>query len=238
MAEDTRIPQHVAIIMDGNGRWAKKRGLPRPMGHREGCKILEELVESVSDLGVRYLTVYAFSTENWKRTEEEVSAIMALFRFYIKKLLKIAMEKNVRVVIIGDRTKFDEDLASFLDYIEKETAENTKLTFTMGLNYGARDEIRRAVTSLAEDVSAGKLLPRDVTEEKISEKLDTRLLPEPDLLIRTGGEMRLSNFLMWQLAYTELYFTDVLWPDFTMDDFKKAIEAYQGRERRYGGAKA
>ncbi|MBP5255110.1 MAG: isoprenyl transferase [Lachnospiraceae bacterium] len=231
----SRVPAHVAIILDGNGRWAKKRGLPRSVGHSEGCKTVEQTVRDAADLGIRYLTVYGFSTENWKRDSDEVSALMTLFRFYVKRLLNIAKENNVRVVMIGDRNRFDRDLIEGVNRLERETADNTRMTFVIALNYGARDEIRRAAAKIAADVRDGKLSPEDVTEKTVSDALDTAGIPDPDLLIRTGGEMRLSNYLLWQCAYTEFYVTDLLWPDFNKGELVRAIEDYNGRERRYGG---
>ena len=230
-----KVPSHVAIIMDGNGRWAQRRGLPRKMGHVEGCKIVEQTVRDAADLGIDYLTVYAFSTENWKRSEEEVSALMQLFRIYTKKLLKVANEKNVRVIMIGERSRFAPDLIEGLNNLEEKTKNNTRMTFVIAVNYGSRDEIRRGMTRMAQDVKEGKLEPEAITEQIISGYLDTAGIPDPDLLIRTSGELRLSNFLLWQLAYTELYVTDVLWPDFCKAELEKAIDAYGTRERRYGG---
>ena len=237
MAEDMglRIPGHVAIILDGNGRWAKKRGLPRNMGHVEGCKVVEQTVEDAARLGIKYLTVYGFSTENWKRSAEEVGALMQLFRYYMKRLLKVAKKNDVRVIMIGERSRFDADIIRGLDRLENETKENSRMTFTIAVNYGSRDEITRAVRRMMEDCAAGRLSPEDVSEELVGSYLDTRELPDPDLLIRTSGEERLSNYLLWQLAYTEFYFTDVLWPDFNKEELVKAIEKYNGRDRRFGG---
>lgn len=235
MDENFTIPKHVAIILDGNGRWAKMRGLPRSMGHKEGCKVVEQTVEDAARLGIEYLTVYGFSTENWKRDAEEVGALMMLFRYYMKRLLGIAKENNVRVKMIGDRSRFDEDIIEGLNALENETAMNTGLTFVIAVNYGARDEIRRAVTKIAEEVKSGSLQPEDITEQMISDHLDTAGMPDPDLLIRTGSEMRLSNYLLWQNAYTEFYVTDILWPDFTREELEKAIANYNKRERRFGG---
>jgi undecaprenyl diphosphate synthase len=235
--EEMRIPAHVAIIMDGNGRWAKMRGLPRKMGHVEGCKVVEQTVEDAARLGIRYLTVYAFSTENWKRSEDEVDALMQLFRFYTKRLLKIANENNVRVKMIGERNRFAPDIVEGIQALEDTTRNNTGLTFVIAVNYGSRDEIRRGMTRMMQDCKEGKVNPEEVSEEMISSYLDTAGMPDPDLLIRTSGEERLSNFLMWQLAYSEFYFTDVLWPDFTKEELVKAIEAYNSRDRRFGGAK-
>lgn len=238
MEQNLKIPRHVAIIMDGNGRWAQKRGLPRKMGHVEGCKVVEQTVEDAARIGIEYLTVYAFSTENWKRSEDEISALMKLFRFYMVKLLGVAKANNVRVKMIGERSRFPKDIVEGINRLEKETAQNTGLTFTIAVNYGSRDEIRRGMTRLAEDVKQGLLQPEEVSEETIASYLDTAGMPDPDLLIRTSGELRLSNFLLWQLAYTELYVTDIYWPDFNKEELEKAIEAYNKRDRRYGGVKA
>ena len=235
MNEELKIPESVAIILDGNGRWAKKHGVPRAIGHREGCKAVEQTVWDAGRLGIRYLTVYGFSTENWKRDAEEVSALMTLFRFYMRRLLGIAKENNVRVRVIGDRQRFAEDIIKGLNRLEEETAGNTGLTFVIAVNYGARDEMRRAVQKIAGKVQKGELAPEEVTEELIAGELDTAGIPDPDLLIRTGGELRLSNYLLWQCAYTEFYVTDVLWPDFNNDVLLKAIESYSARERRFGG---
>ena len=231
------IPNHIAIILDGNGRWAKKKGMPRTYGHVKGCENLEKICGIAKDLGVKYLTVYAFSTENWKRSKEEVDGLMKLFRNYMKKCKKIAAENQMRVRVIGDPTAFDEDLQQKIKDLEEYSSQFDELHFQIALNYGSRDEIRRAVTALAEDVKKGVLEPEAVTEETISDYLDTRGLPDPDLLIRTSGEERLSNFLMWQLAYTEFYFTDVAWPEFDKAEFARAIEKYNQRDRRYGGVK-
>ncbi len=231
------IPNHVAIILDGNGRWAKKKGMPRTYGHIKGCDNLEKICGVAKDLGVKYLTVYAFSTENWKRSKEEVDGLMKLFRNHMKKCLKISAENKMRVRVIGDPTAFDEDLQQKIKELEEYSRQFDELHFQIALNYGSRDEIRRAVTALAEDVKRGELEPEGITEDTISGYLDTRGLPDPDLLIRTSGEERLSNFLMWQLAYTEFYFTDVEWPDFDKENFVKAIEKYNQRDRRYGGVK-
>ena len=228
------IPRHVALILDGNGRWAKKRGLPRTMGHKEGCVTVEKTVEIAARMGIEYLTVYGFSTENWKRSSDEVGA---LFRFYMVRLLKIASANNVRVKMIGDRTRFDQDIIDGINRLERETKDNTGLTFVIAVNYGGRDELTRAVRKLAADCCAGKLEPSAVTEQVLNSYLDTADIPDPDLLIRTSGELRLSNYLLWQLAYTELYVTDCLWPDFNQDELEKAIIAYNRRDRRFGGVK-
>ena len=232
-----RIPAHVAIIMDGNGRWAKKRNLPRKMGHVEGCKVVEQTVEDAARLGIQYLTVYAFSTENWKRSKDEISALMQLFRYYTKRLLKIAAENNVRVRMIGERSRFPEDIVEGINALESTTRDNTRMTFVIAVNYGSRDEIRRGMTRMMADCRDGRVSPEEVTEELISSYLDTAGIPDPDLLIRTSGEERLSNFLLWQLAYAEFYFSDVLWPDFRKEELVKAIEVYNKRERRFGDAK-
>lgn len=231
------IPKHVAIILDGNGRWAKKRGLPRTMGHKQGCVTVEQTVEDAARLGIKYLTVYGFSTENWKRSAEEVGALMQLFRYYMKRLLKIAKLNNVRVKMIGDRNRFDADIIEGLNKLEGETAGNTGLTFVIAVNYGGRDEIVRASKKMMEDYKAGKFQMDQVDEAFFASYLDTREIPDPDLLIRTSGEIRLSNYLLWQLAYSEIYITDCLWPDFTNDELVKAITQYNTRERRFGDAK-
>lgn len=231
------IPEHVALILDGNGRWAKKRGLPRTAGHKQGCVTVEQTVEDAARLGIKYLTVYGFSTENWKRSTEEVGALMQLFRYYLKRLLKIAKVNNVRVKMIGDRTRFDRDIIEGIDTLERETAENTGMTFVIAVNYGGRDEITRAVRRMMEDVKEGGLKAGSVTEQTVSSYLDTAGIPDPDLLIRTSGELRLSNYLLWQLAYSEIIVTDCLWPDFNREELMKAIAQYNQRDRRFGGVK-
>ena len=235
MDNTMRIPEHVAMILDGNGRWAKKRGLPRQMGHKKGCETLEQVVEDAARIGIRYLTVYGFSTENWKRPEAEVGALMQLFRFYAKRLLKIAKEHDVRVKMIGERNRFAPDLIAAINSLEEETKDAKGMTFIIAVNYGGRDEITRAVRRVMEDAKAGKLSPEEMDETVFSSYLDTAGIPDPDLLIRTSGELRLSNYLLWQLAYTELYVTDCLWPDFNKEELLKAIETFNGRDRRYGG---
>ena len=231
------IPKHVALILDGNGRWAKKRGLPRTMGHKEGCVTAEKIVEAAARLGFEYLTVYGFSTENWNRSADEVGALMQLFRYYMVRLLKVAKANNVRVKMIGDRTRFDRDIIEGLNKLERETADNTGMTFVIAVNYGGRDEITRAVKRLAADCVSGALDPETITEGTVASYLDTAGIPDPDLLIRTSGELRLSNYLLWQVAYTEFYITDCLWPDFNEDELKQAIIAYNKRDRRFGGVK-
>ena len=235
--ENMVIPEHVALILDGNGRWAKKRGLPRTMGHKEGCVTVEKTVEIAARMGIRYLTVYGFSTENWKRSAEEVGALMQLFRYYMVRLLKIASANNVRVRMIGDRSRFAPDIIEGINRLERETADNTGLTFVIAVNYGGRDEIRRAAARLAKDCVHGKVDADQIDESLFSSYLDTAGMPDPDLLIRTSGELRLSNYLLWQLAYTEFYFTEVPWPDFHEEELRKAIEQYNNRDRRYGGVK-
>ena len=231
-----RVPNHIAIILDGNGRWAKKRGMPRSFGHVKGCENLEDICEVAKELGVKYLTVYAFSTENWKRSKEEVDGLMKLFRNYLKKCIKISQKNNMRVKVIGDITAFDSDIQESIEKLEDFSKDFTDLHFTIALNYGSRDEITRAVNRMLEDQKAGKL-ETPVSEDTISDYLDTAGLPDPDLMIRTSGELRLSNYLLWQLAYSEFYFTDVPWPDFKKEELVKAIEKYNERDRRYGGVK-
>ena len=235
--EMLNIPQHVAIIMDGNGRWAKKRLLPRNMGHKAGAKVVEQICEDAYNLGIKYLTVYAFSTENWKRSATEVTGIMNLLRNYLKDCIERASKNDMRVRIIGDKSALDEDIIERIDELEKKTACYDGLNFTIALNYGGRDELVRAVGKIAADAENGIISNQDIDEELIGSYLDTKELPDPDLLIRTSGELRISNFLIWQLAYTEFYFTDVLWPDFDVEELKRAVRYYNGRERRYGGVK-
>ena len=231
------IPQHVAIILDGNGRWAKAKGMPRNYGHAQGSKNVEKICEEAWRMGINYLTVYAFSTENWNRPKEEVNALMKLLRNYMKTCLKTAAKNDMKVRVIGDITKLDEDIQKRILELEEATKNNGGLNFQIAINYGSRDEITRAVRALAEDVKKGKLMPEEVDETCIEKYLDTHDIPDPDLLIRTSGEQRLSNYLLWQLAYTEFYFTDVPWPDFTKQELEKAIEQYNSRDRRYGGVK-
>ena len=231
-----RVPNHIAIILDGNGRWAKKRGMPRSFGHVKGCENLEDICEVAKELGVKYLTVYAFSTENWKRSKEEVDGLMKLFRNYLKKCIKISQKNNMRVKVIGDITAFDSDIQESIEKLEDFSKDFTDLHFQIALNYGSRDEITRAVNRMLEDQKAGKL-ETPVSEDTISGYLDTAGLPDPDLMIRTSGELRLSKYLLWQLAYSEFYFTDVPWPDFKKEELVKAIEKYNERDRRYGGVK-
>lgn len=235
MDSEYKIPAHVAIIMDGNGRWAKRRGLPRTMGHAQGARVVEQILEDADHMGIRYLTVYAFSTENWTRPAAEVKALMNLLRSYMKTSLVKCAKNNVRVRVIGDKTALDEDLRESIDYLEQQTKDNTGIGFQIAINYGGRDELRRAVSRIAQDVKDGRLSPEDISEETINGALDTGGIPDPDLLIRTCGEERISNFLLWQLAYSELYFTEKAWPDFDKAELEKAIDAYNHRERRFGG---
>lgn len=231
------VPQHVAIILDGNGRWAKSKGMPRNYGHAQGSKNVERICEEAWRLGIKYLTVYAFSTENWNRPQDEVDALMNLLRRYMKTCLTTAAKNDMKVRVIGDITKLDEDIQKRILELEEATKNNGGLNFQIAINYGSRDEITRAVRTLAEDVKEGKLMPEEVNEACIERYLDTHDIPDPDLLIRTSGEQRLSNYLLWQLAYTEFYFTDVPWPDFSKQELEKAIEQYNRRDRRYGGVK-
>ena len=229
-----KIPRHLAVILDGNGRWAKAKGLPRNMGHVEGAKTVEKMCEIVWDKGIEYFTVYAFSTENWNRPKEEVSLLMKLLREYMVGCVKRSMKNNMKVRVIGDKTKLDEDIRKSIADLEEKTKNNTGLKFTIAINYGSRDEIRRAVTSIAEDVKEGKIVPTDISEELISDRLDTAGYPDPDLLIRTSGEQRISNYLLWQIAYSEFYFAECNWPDFNEKELDNAISAYNKRERRFG----
>lgn len=238
MGDNLKIPNHVAIIMDGNGRWAKAKGMPRTFGHKEGAKRVSDVVRAAGNMGIKYVTVYAFSTENWKRSKEEVGALMDLFRRYLKSCLKDADENNMRIRIIGDKSAMDEDIQEAMKYAEEYSAKYDAITLTLAINYGGRDELRRAFTDLASKVKSGELNPEDIDENMISEALDTEGIPDPDLLIRTCGEERISNFLLWQLAYSEFYFTPVAWPDFDGEQLRLAVEAYTQRDRRFGGVKA
>ena len=231
------VPNHIAIILDGNGRWAKAKGLPRGYGHVKGCANLEQVCYDIKDLGVKYLTVYAFSTENWKRSREEVDGLMKLFRSYLKKCIKISRDNKMKIKIIGDISAFAPDIQESIRKLEEFSKDYDELYFQIAMNYGSRDEITRGMRKMAQDVADGKVSPDQITEDTIGSYLDTAGVPDPDLLIRTSGEQRLSNFLMWQLAYTEFYFTPVPWPDFTKEELIKAVEAYNHRDRRYGGLK-
>ena len=236
MAEQKELvmPQHVAIILDGNGRWAKSKGMPRNYGHVQGAKTVEVICEEAYRMGIQYLTVYAFSTENWNRPKDEVDALMKLLRNYMKTCLTTAKKNRMCVRVIGDKTRLDEDIRTRIAELEESTKDNDGLHLQIALNYGGRDEIVRAVKKITEKAAKGELSPEDVTEDYLSGMLDTHGLPEPDLLIRTCNEQRISNFLLWQLAYTEFYFTPVAWPDFTKEELIKAVEAYNHRDRRYG----
>ena len=228
------LPRHIAFIMDGNGRWAKSKGMPRNYGHVQGAKTVETICEEAYRMGIQYLTVYAFSTENWNRPKDEVDALMGLLRNYMKTCLKTAAKNNMCVRIIGEKSRLDADIRKRMEQLEEATRNNTGLHFQIAINYGGRDEIVRAVQKLAKEVAEGRIAADAVTEEMISEALDTKGIPEPDLLIRTCNEQRISNFLLWQLAYTELYFTPIAWPDFSKEELEKAIAAYNKRDRRYG----
>lgn len=232
---ELKIPQHVAIILDGNGRWAKSKGMPRNYGHSKGAKNLEVICEDAWKIGIKYLTVYLFSTENWKRSKEEVDGLMRLFRSYTKTCIKTAQKNNMKVRVLGDITALDQDLQESLMNLVETSKNNTGLNFQIAINYGSRDEIVRAVRRLAQDCVQKNVQISQITEELFASYLDTAEVPDPDLLIRTSGELRLSNYLMWQLAYSEFYFTDIPWPAFTKEDLWQAIEKYNGRERRYGG---
>ena len=237
METGRKIPQHIAIILDGNGRWAKAKGMPRNYGHAQGSKNVERICEEAYRMGVKYLTVYAFSTENWNRPKDEVDALMKLLRNYMKTCLKTAAKNDMKVRVIGDKTGLDEDIRNRIAELEEATKDNGGLNFQIALNYGSRDEIVRAVRRVSEDVKEEKVKPEDIDEKMFETYLDTHGIPDPDLMIRTSGELRLSNYLLWQLAYTEFYFTDIPWPDFTKEELSKAIEQYNRRDRRYGGVK-
>lgn len=234
-AEKSTGPRHIAIIMDGNGRWAQSRGRPRLFGHHAGAKRVREIVEACPDLGVNYLTIFAFSTENWKRTQVEVAGLMGLFRRYIAKEARALKDEGVRVRFIGDRVRLDDKLVGLMDELELLTSDNDKVHLTIALNYGGRDEVSRATKRLAQDVAAGRLDPEKVDEETLPKYLDTYVLPDPDLVIRTSGEARISNFLLWQSAYAEYEFIDTLWPDFSPEIFAGLVKNYGRRERRFGG---
>ena len=227
--------EHVAIIMDGNGRWATQRGLPRLVGHRKGAERVKEIVRCAPDLGIRWLTIYAFSTENWKRSTEEVLGLMSIFARYIEREADRLAAESVRMRFIGDRSRLDPKLQRLMDGIEKRTAPYTRLNLTVAINYGGRDELARAIRKIAGEVAAGRLAPQDVTEALISQNLDTGDLPDPDLVIRTSGESRTSNFLPWQASYAEFEFTPILWPDFTPAELAKIVARFGNRERRFGG---
>ena len=231
---EMKIPNHVAIILDGNGRWAKKRLMPRNYGHAKGAKTVEKICEEAWDMGIKYLTVYAFSTENWKRPQDEVDALMKLLKNYLKDCIERSNSNDMRVRVIGDKTALNDEIREKIEELEEMTKDNKGLNFTIAINYGSRDEMVRAMKKMAADVKEGKVSPEELTETTFEDYLDTKGIPDPDLLIRTSGEQRLSNYLLWQLAYTEFYFTDVLWLDFSKKDLEQAVLAYNKRDRRFG----
>ena len=241
MSDNEKIPNHVAIILDGNGRWAKKRGLPRNFGHLKGCDNVEPVCKAAFDLGIKYVTMYAFSTENWKRPKAEVDELMKLLAKYMKDAMKLSVKNNMRVRIIGDKSGLSDELNTLIAKLEDVSRDFTGLQLQIAVNYGGRDDIRRAVKNIIiyaekENKSYTELID-GLSEELISKNLDTGGIPDPDLMIRTSGEQRLSNYLIWQLAYAEYFFTDTLWPDFSKKDLEEAIEFYSGRDRRFGGLK-
>ena len=237
MGEDLKMPRHVAIILDGNGRWAKAKGMPRNYGHVQGAKTVEVICEEAYKMGIQYLTVYAFSTENWNRPKDEVDALMKLLRNYLKNCLKTAEKNRMCVRILGDKSGLDEDIRERIQELEEATKNNDGLHFQIAINYGGRGELVRSVRKLTQRVQRGELQPEDINEAMVEECMDTAGIPDPDLLIRTCNEQRISNFLLWQLAYTEFYFTPVAWPDFSKDELMKAVEAYNRRNRKFGGLK-
>lgn len=229
-----QIPTHLAIIMDGNGRWAEQRRLPRILGHRKGVESVQSIVDECMQLGIRYLTLYAFSSENWGRPQEEVEALMGLLGSFLKKELSQLQKRGIRLMAIGELDRLPETISKILKDIVKETAENDRMVLNLALSYGSRNELTRAMQSLGREIASGKLQPDALTEADIGAALDTHAIPDPDLLIRTSGEMRISNFLLWQMAYSELYFTEALWPDFSRDHLLQAIQEYSRRQRRFG----
>lgn len=229
------VPEHIAIILDGNGRWAKSKGMPRTYGHTVGAKNVETICRAANELGVKYVTMYAFSTENWSRPADEVKALMKLLGEYIKTCMKTAKKDNLKVRFIGDLSKLDDKLRKAIDELTEYSSQFTGLTLTIAINYGSRDEMTRAVKKVAKDVKDGNLEVDSIDETLFSSYLDTKDIPDPDFMIRTSGEQRLSNYLLWQLAYAEFYFTPVPWPEFTPEELKKAIEEYDKRNRRFGG---
>ena len=236
MSDNARsVPRHVAVILDGNGRWAKKRLLPRNAGHAAGSKNVEKICAAAWDMGIEYLTMYAFSTENWARPKDEVDALMKLLGSYLKDCISTSRKNNMQVRVIGDISRLDKGLQERIIELEKVSAKNTGLHFQVALNYGSRDEIKRGIIKIAREIKEGKLDINNIDEDVISSHLDTYGIPDPDLMIRTSGEQRLSNYLLWQLAYAEFYFTDVFWPDFDKKELEKAVEFYRTRDRRYGG---
>lgn len=234
MTDSTNKLQHIAIIMDGNGRWAKKRGLPRPVGHKKGAEVVKEITRAAGELGVKYLTLYAFSTENWQRDPEEVATLMGLLRDYLKSDLKEIQENGVRIIFIGERQMLDADIVEQMAKIEAETAHNDKMTLCIAISYGARQEIVNAARKIAVLARRGDILPEDVDIKMFSDMLYTKDVPDPDLVIRTSGEQRISNYLLWQIAYAEFFFTPTLWPDFGKEELERIINDFNTRERRYG----
>lgn len=235
MKKKTKIPVHIAIIMDGNGRWAKKKNLPRIFGHREGAKSVREITTACAEIGVKYLTLYAFSTENWKRPENEIKFLFNLLDDYLVKERKTLIKNNIKFKVIGDIKKLPPEIVKKIYYNEKMTKNNTGLTLVLALNYGARNEIINAINQIVKDVKSEKIKQSKITEELFNDYLYTKDIPEPDLLIRTSGEMRVSNFLLWQIAYSEIYVTKTFWPDFRKKELLKAIKEFNKRERRFGG---
>tara|TARA_R110002096_G_scaffold151307_10_gene313824 strand:- start:1197 stop:1946 length:750 start_codon:yes stop_codon:yes gene_type:complete len=233
-SKNSEPPVHVAIIMDGNGRWAKKRMLPKVAGHKRGADAVRRCVEDAIDLGIRYLTLYAFSSENWNRPEDEVNDLMGLLHRYLTKEVDELDDKNIRLAFIGDRSKLSPDIRALIEAAEQRTLNNSRLCLTLALSYGGRAEIVDAARKLAEQVQAGKISPKDISEETFSGELHTHDIPDPDLIIRTSGEQRISNFLLWQIAYAEFVFLDVLWPDFNREVLEQALDEYGGRDRRFG----
>lgn len=230
------ILEHIAIIMDGNGRWAKKRGLPRTAGHKKGAEVVIDIAKAAKNMGIKYLTIYAFSTENWKRSKEEVDTLMNLLREYLSRDFKELDKENIRILFIGEREMLAPDIVEKMEKLEAETQNNTAATLVVALSYGSRAEITHAVREIGRKIKSGDILPEDIDEKTISDMLYTKDIPEPDILIRTSGEQRLSNYLLWQLAYSEFFFTPTPWPDFTKEELKQIVETYQTRERRYGKA--
>lgn len=229
------IPEHIGIIMDGNGRWAKKRGLPRSAGHAAGAKTLDKITRCAEKLGIRYVTVYAFSTENWKRPKEEVDALMKLMVDYLDDYKRVLGGDNIRIRIIGNRERLSDEINRKIDIVEEDTKHNDKITLVIALNYGGREEIVSAARKIADDIKAGKISPDDIDEKMISDNIYTSFMPDPDFIIRPSGELRLSNFLLWQSAYSEFWFSDICWPDFTEADLHRAVIDFQKRNRRFGG---
>lgn len=237
MDDELKMPRHVAIILDGNGRWAKAKGMPRNYGHVQGAKTVEVICEEAYKMGIQYLTVYAFSTENWNRPGDEVDSLMKLLRNYMKTCLQTAKKNRMCVRILGEKSRLDGDIRTRIAELEEATKNNDGLHFQIAINYGGRDELIRAYRKIGQRIAAGELKPEEITEETVADALDTAGIPEPDLLIRTCGEQRISNFLLWQLAYTEFYFTPIAWPDFSKEELVKAVEAYNHRDRKFGGVK-